>query len=376
LRSAALTATDAGGDSSTIYLAGPTTAGLGFGGVSTSGSLPCAVVNPFGFCNEPAGGVSTANTYTLANTSGAQITGLTIPKGSTTPNSSTPPDFTVQSTTCSSTLAANASCQITIEFTPQNTGLRQGGIVVTDAQGDIAAVNLAGTGDDYNLQLASGQTQELSVVAGGSVTFKAEAAPDSVFGMNGEQVTFTCPTNLPVNTSCIITPCPANVTAGTAASFQIVLATSSATVVAPVPPQTTGCASYGLAGIFSPGLRGPGLRSPPVPTPSGGLSARGWRFPAPLFTAWALAAILMAMALALCAIQSPKTRRRGNIRLIFVAASLALLASGCHHGGAAVTSATPAGVTTMTLYGNALDASGNPLNASRSMQIVLDVTAK
>lgn len=375
-RSAALTATDSNGDSTMIDLAGQTTGGMQIGGASVSSALTCAAVNLFGYCSEPSGGVSTANTYTLRNTSGTQITGLTLPKGSTTPNSSTPPDFTVQNTTCSSTLAANASCQITVQFTPQNTGLRQGAIVVTDAQGDVAAVNLAGTGDDFNLQLASGQTQELSVVAGGSVTFKAEAAPDNVFGMNGEQVTFVCPTILPVNTSCTITPCPANVTAGTAASFQIVLATSSATVVAPVPPQTTGCASYGLAEIFPPGVRGPGLRSPPVPVPSRGLWARDLRFPAPLAAGWALAAILMALTLALGAIQSPKARRSGNVRLIFLAASLTLAASGCHHKSATVTSATPAGVTSMTIHGNAMDAHGNPLSASRSMQIILDVTAK
>jgi hypothetical protein len=373
LRSATLNATDSSGDSTAIYLAGQTTGGMQFTTVVREATPSCALLIGRQFCNEPSGGGSAGRGFTLQNSSGTQINGLTIPKGSTTPNSSTPPDFTVQNTTCSSTLAANASCQITVQFTPQNTGLRQGAIAVTDAQGDVAAVNLAGTGDDYDLQLASGQTQELSVVAGGSVTFKAEAAPDNVFGMNGEQVTFVCPTNLPVNTSCTITPCPATVTAGTTTSFQIALVTSSATTVAPVPPQSTGCASYGFAGIFPPGLRGPEVPSAPVPV----WWARRLRFPAGLFGVRAPAVFLLALAFALGALTWAGAGRRRRVRLALVATGLAVVVlPSCHHKSAKVTSATPVGVTAMTIQGNALDANGNPLSASRSMQIILDVTAK
>jgi hypothetical protein len=380
LRSATITATDSDGHSTSLYLAGTATAGVmtsalqlsGFGGIPLGNPPPCAQVSVYGFCNEPSGGVSAAKAFLIRNLSGAQITGLTIPKGSVTPNSSTPPDFTVQSTTCASTLDANKSCTISVAFTPQSTGLRQGAIVVTDAQGDIAAVNLAGTGDDYSLSLESGQTQELTVVAGGTATFKAQVAPDSVFGMNGEQVTFTCPANLPTNTSCTITPCPASVTAGTPASFQIALVTSSATTVAPVPPQSTGCASYGLAGFFSPSVRGPALRLPPAPVQW----ALDLRFPAPFFATSALVSILVALAFALGVV--PGRHRRTRIRLFFVAASVAVAAlTGCHHkASTGPTSATPASVTTMAIQGNALDSSGKPLDASRPLQIILDVKAK
>lgn len=64
--------------------------------------------------------------------------------------------------------------------------------------------------------------------------------------------------------------------------------------------------------------------------------------------------------------------------LIFAAGFLIAGAlAGCHHKGTTgPTSATPAAATTMTILGNAVDANGTPLNASRPLQIILDVTAK
>ena len=366
-RSAALTATDSDGDSTTIYLAGNTRSDIASPlPTPPTNQAPCAQVNWFGFCNEPSGGTSTANTYTLVNDSGVQITGLTIPKGSTTPNSSTLSDFTVKSTTCTSALAASATCQISVAFTPQGTGLRQGAIVVTDGLGFVAAVNLAGAGDDYNLQLASSQSLELTVAAGSTATFSAQVIPDSVFGLNGERVTFVCPTNLPANTSCAITPCPATITAGTPASFQIAFVTSSAATVAPVP--TAGCSGYGPSlNAASPGAPGPGLRPPGVP----GTGTRAAVFP--------VVATLALLALFFGRMDLLAGRARKRVALMSACAGLAVvvIVAGCGgHGAAKPTSATPASTTTMQLQGNALDASGNPLNTSRSLHVILNVTAK
>jgi hypothetical protein len=350
LRSAALRATSSSGDSTTIYLAGHTNTGLEL--VPPSSACP-ALGNLFQYCNEPSGGKAAAVAFTLSNTSGAQVTGVSVP------TSSPAQDFNLVNTNCPTTLAANATCTINVEFAPQKAGLRQGTLTVTDTEGDIGAANFAGVGDDYNLALESGQTQEMSVVAGGTITFKAQVAPDSVFGVNGEQVAFVCPTNLPANTSCTITPCPATVTAATPAAFQIVLTTSSATSVAPAPPQSTGCASYGFAELSPTSLRGPEFPSQPAPA---------WR---------ALMAVVLALACALGALAWAGAGRRRRVRLALIATGLALVVlPSCHHKSAKVTSATPAGVTSMTIQGAALDANGNPLGASRSMKIILDVTAK
>ena len=101
------------------------------------------------------------------------------------------------STSCTSTLAANANCVINVAFTPLATGLQQGTISVTDTQGDVAAFNLSGTGDDFSMQIVAGQSPEVSVAQGGTATFMAQLNADAVFGQNGEKVTLACPINLP-----------------------------------------------------------------------------------------------------------------------------------------------------------------------------------
>ena len=146
LAAALVNATDANDDVATLSLAGQTTTGIVFPAPITS---TCRL-RFFDFCNEPNGGNSAPITYTVQNTSDTQLTGVTVtPPMQTNPPTLNPTDFTVQGTTCSSTLAAGANCTITVTFTPQGTGVRQGAIGITDAQGDVSGFNLAGYGDDY-----------------------------------------------------------------------------------------------------------------------------------------------------------------------------------------------------------------------------------
>jgi hypothetical protein len=364
LRAAALTATDSNGDTTVIYLAGSATSGLSFDFIEPGPNpATCARINFFGFCSEPQGGNTAANTFTLTNTSGTQITGLTITPPVTPPTPAPPPpDFTVTGTSCVSVLAAGASCTINVAFTPQGTGLRQGTVTVTDTQGDVAGSNLAGVGDDYSLALASGQSQEVTIVQGGTATFNGVVNPDSVFGQNGEQVTFDCPTTLPVNTSCVITPCPAQITPGTPATFQMVFVTSTQTVVAPVPPQGTGCASYGPPGTTEI-----------LPAPDS--SPRAPHFPAlPILALFGTITLLIGSIMAKIGII--KNRRR--VPLVFAMAGVAAAAlTGCHHSTKIASPETPLGTTTMDFQAPALDAAGNPLNASRpGPEIILDIVQK
>jgi hypothetical protein len=68
-----------------------------------------------------------------------------------------------------------------------------------------------------------------------------------------------------------------------------------------------------------------------------------------------------------------------RVPLIFAIAGLAAVAfTGCH-GGSSTTqasTATPAGVTDLTILANATDSSGNLLGTSRSLQFTLDVVVK
>lgn len=375
LRSASLVATDAQGDSTTFYLAGYGSNGNGgneAGGLSfvfitaNPNTESCSQVNYFGFCNEPVGGVSAdSRAFTVANVSNTQITGLTVPKTSVTAQGATAPDFTVQSSSCASVLASGATCTVTVAFTPTTSGLRQGAVAITDAQGDVATLNLAGYGDDYNIttQLPT----ELSVIPGNSVTFNATLTPDNVFGMNGERVTFVCPADLPANTSCVATPCPAAITPGTTVAVKVALATSSATAVVPVP--AGGCSSYGPA--VSDFIASPPVRQSPAAngSPLGSLHLE----PA-VFVFAALGAIgLLVIAFSG---EAAAGRRRRSAVIVMCAGFSAAILTGCHHHGATTTTATPNAATTLTVLGNAIDANGNSLNTSRQFQITLDVVTK
>lgn len=364
LRSAALTATDSEGDALAVPLAGNTNAAL------TIGYLPASIqtcLPSLGaqFCNEPTAGATASLALALKNTSGTQITGLTItPPVNTTVPPPPPGDFTVRSTSCTSTLPANANCVINVAFTPLAAGLQQGAISVTDTQGDVAAFNLSGVGDDFSMQIVAGQSPEVSVAQGGTATFMAQLNADAVFGQNGEKVTLACPTNLPIFTNCSFKPCPITPTIGGNIPFSIVIVTSSSTVPAPEIQNPCNTAAANVA----PRMRGPG---PMLRVAMERLTQQ------PLFPA--LLAILALTALTVGTFGFGAAPRHGasarRAHAVFAVAMLsAALFSACHkYGSTTQSTATPVAVTVMNITASATDSSGNPINASRQMQITLDV---
>ena len=361
LRAAVLTATDANGDSTTLALEGLTSGNLIFG-QDFSNPPACVVEQQAGFCAEPSGGVTPTNMYTIKNNSGTQITGLSFtPAIPTNPPTLPPTDFTVQSTTCTTTLQPNQVCTLNVAFTPLGTGVREGELTATDAQGDIAGFNLEGTGDNYQLQLASTQTPELTVEQGNTATWNAQLTADSVFGTRGEQVTLLCPTNLPQYSFCVFNPCPPKVTPNANTTFTIAITTASKTK--PLP--TTIPAACGSAAMAAPGVRGPDMIVQLGPQTVSG------RARAPALAV--LAAVSLAVGLMLLGFGS-RLRRAWRVPLIFATAGIAAaIVFGCGGGSATTTGVTPISTTTMTIVGDALDANGNPINAARQMQVTLDV---
>ena len=371
LRSAELNVTDAQGDAVTILLAGyvssagNTTSDLTLTPPATP--LACAFGNPFGYCNTPTGGTSANVVFTLTNTSGASVTGITIPF----PVIPTPPalpvstDVTVASSQCTATLLAHTSCTISIAFTPTAIGQRQASITVSDAQGDLAMINLTGYGDDYQLQIAPGQPGQISIIPGATATFKGQVVSDGVFGLQGEQVEFVCPSNLPTLTTCAFSPCPVAITPGTPVPFSIIFVTSSNTVVA-LPP-TAGSCPGNTSAILLYVPRGPAKPPSFAAAFAGRFFSRGWIFPALVLV------MIGAGTLAMLAFGfTVPSRRRATCALGVVVFAVAVL-EGCHHAKV-VPTGTPVGTTDMVIQGQALDASGNPLNASRPMpQITLGV---
>jgi hypothetical protein len=79
-----------------------------------------------------------AKAFTLANKQSVALTGVSI---------ATTGDFSVSSTTCSTSVAAKSSCSISVIFKPTQTGTRTGTLQVSDsAVGSPQISNLTGTG--------------------------------------------------------------------------------------------------------------------------------------------------------------------------------------------------------------------------------------
>jgi Abnormal spindle-like microcephaly-assoc'd, ASPM-SPD-2-Hydin len=104
-----------------------------------NGLVPQAVLSPptVSFAGQAAGTTSPSQTVTLSNPGGAQlvISGIAATG-----------DFS-QTNSCGGTLAAGASCAISVSFRPIAGGTRQGTLSVTDnASGSLQKVSLSGTG--------------------------------------------------------------------------------------------------------------------------------------------------------------------------------------------------------------------------------------
>jgi sugar lactone lactonase YvrE len=302
----------------------------GMGPAGTFSLTPSAAT----FVNEPTGGISAQQQFILTNNTLNPVSGFSTLLQSAA--AGTQNDFTQESTSCLPTLGPSATCAINVSFTPTKVQAFNYTMDLVDSSSNsllTAPSTLTGTGDDYQLGLASGQVQELSVIQGQSATFHLQVSALGVFGQNGEQVSFLCPNNFPAETTCTFSAASVSPAAGATAPFSITFTTSSNNVHSRVPP---------------------------------GFPAR----PGPPTTPWyigagALAALLFGLA---------RSRRRGVLIGPAALAAVAIFV-GCHH--ATITSnATPAGAVTMTVQGAALDKNGNPLNATRGVTIILDVIAK
>jgi sugar lactone lactonase YvrE len=321
----------------------------------------------FTFCNEPTAGTSSSVAFTVRNTSATTVSNIVItpafvPAGTNPPPA--PTNFTTTSTSCTGTLTAGSSCVINVAFTPLTPGPLVGDLVVSDGiASDMVSVNLAGTGDDFSIVIAAGTSPEVTVGQGDTATWNAQLISDGVFGSEGEKVTLACPTNLPAFTSCEFTPCPVTPTVGGSSTFSILIHTSTATKE--TPPISNPCSSTKPSGRIHAAVRA-GVFTITSAGSGGGRS----QFPALLL-------IAAAMALLACGYFSMRVTAKAAIRRAFAAMVLTFVASGivaaCHKSNNANSTATPIAITTMNVTANAVDSSGNPLHASRGVQVTLDV---
>ena len=162
-------------------------------------SLPASLV--FGNVS-----VSTPSTKsaTFSNTTSLAITNLVYALSGT--NSG---NFSIGSgTTCGATLAANATCQISVTFTPSAAATETATLTVTgSATNSPQSVTLTGTGTTAAtgsaLFTVTPASPGVSITQGGTAVYSLSVAPSS--GFNGS-ITFTC--SGPVGSSCSASPNP------------------------------------------------------------------------------------------------------------------------------------------------------------------------
>jgi len=303
--------------------------------------------NLYDFGTQATGGSTATAAFALTNNSPSDVIGLVF--NTFTGNNTT--DFTVVSSSCTISLAAGASCSINIAFTPQATGLRTASLSVTDSNPqDSATAAVQGTGDDFQIQAASGQLLSVAVVQGKSATFNLQVVsdPNDSLALFSSPVTPTCPpfSTLPKYTTCTISPTIATPAPGTPAPFTVTF-------------QTT-------------------FNSPPPGTTSRAPSARLDTQPGPLhmnpltvlnLCAGTLAAVALIYRRRRNAVGVPLTvslRRAVPAFVLFILG--ATLVAGCKKTTNPKLVSTPTGSTTMILQ-----ATGQ--NAARTIQLTLSVDA-
>jgi Cep192 domain 4 len=194
-----------------------------------AGTSPVVVLSApnLNFAGQLLTTASAPQSVTLTNNGTAALTISAI--AITGANSS---DFS-QTNTCPvspATLAAAASCSISVTFKPTATGNRAAAVTISDdASGSPQPVGLVGMGTDYSIDVATGGSASATVTAGQTANYALQVTP--VSGFNGT-VTLSC-TGAPSEATC--TPSLATVTpnGNTASTFSVSVATTAASLIPP-----------------------------------------------------------------------------------------------------------------------------------------------
>lgn len=177
-----------------------------------------------------------AQVATLTNNGNAPLTITSIAVSST--NSG---DFT-QTNTCpgsNATLAVNASCTISVIFTPTVAGNRSGSVTITDnAPSSPHVLALSGTGTDYSLVAATGSncpaggncSTSASIMAGQPATYDLQVTPSN--GFNGT-VALTCKGAAGAST-CSISPPSVTPNGGASSGFVVTVSNTANVMVTPL----------------------------------------------------------------------------------------------------------------------------------------------
>ena len=274
-----LTLMDSGLDS-------PQTVALSGTGVQI-GFLPTTLT----FGTQVVGTTSATQAVTVTNLAASplSLTGINASSGFT------------ESNNCGTSLAASASCTITVAFAPAASGPING-LVTVSYGGTQSTVTLTGNAVDFTLGAQSGGSTTATVSAGSTATYNLSVAGTS--GFNGS-VSLAC-SGAPQASTCTVNPTSVNLNGTMPASFTVSVATTSRASLAPA------------------------LRRPPGQ----------WLF---WMCVWTITAIV--------AMYTFKSKRL-RWATVVTGLTLLLLTAGCGGGGSSMPPAptgTPAGTSTITV---------------------------
>jgi sugar lactone lactonase YvrE len=289
--------------------AGTQSVGLTGTGVTAPGFSPSVPTIPF--ANQQKTVKSSATSVMVSNNGSASlsISGVGV-------SGANVGDFAISTNSCSGAIVAvNATCSVSVTFTPTTTGAETASLTFTDnAPGSPQSVGLTGTGTDFSIGLAPGGSATATVTAGSPATYNLQVT--AISGFNGT-VSLSC-TGAPLESTCMSSEGSATPNGNTAAAFSVQVTTTARSIA----PPGVGWQRY----------------------PSGGLRVL------PLVSMVALALTLLAFASRL---RGAAARRRRAyafaIQLGFLLLASTLVA-GCS-GGSGGTGGTPKGIYSLTITG-------------------------
>ena len=199
------------------------------------------------FPDQAEGIASSAKTVTLTNSG---TIALSIQGVSTTG------DFNASSQ-CGSSLAANASCTISVTFTPTAVGSRTGTLTIADnAAGSPHTVSLSGTSTAaFTIGAAQSGSMTATVTSGSTASYSL-----SLMGAAGfaGAVNLSC-TGAPQYATCTVSPTSVSLTPGGTGNFTVNVTTSVTQTSQLAQSTTVALAGMGFAGLvvlsFARGLR-------------------------------------------------------------------------------------------------------------------------
>jgi FG-GAP-like repeat/Abnormal spindle-like microcephaly-assoc'd, ASPM-SPD-2-Hydin len=133
-------------------------------------------------------------------------------------------DFS-ETTTCGASLAANASCTISVTFKPTAGGTRSGALTLS--AGGSHSIGLSGVGQDFSF---SGTTTG-SVTPGQSASYNLSATPAG--GLSGA-IALSC-SGAPSKATCTVSPGSVTLTGSSATNFQVTVATTASSGLLNLP---------------------------------------------------------------------------------------------------------------------------------------------